>query len=202
MKLERFNINSEQFSLKSGQHSILVKDVSGSLSDFENEMVVSVSLPYIQYNFFDETFGEGEIQAQSNLDFTIPRSTGDRLQNKSISGKLIVDKMIYYKALEFQITPNSLNRILTMFNNFITRLRTTEAQAYYNIILGCIADNNDESTDWNKIAGKAIGKVISTTANKTLGGDYIGDIDMKVMLFATTPRQRKGLLLFQGPDFT
>ena len=339
MKLERFNISSEQFSLKSGQHSIMVKDVSGTLDDYDNELVVSVSLPYIQYNFFDETFGEGEIQAQSNLDFTIPRSTGDRLQNKSISGKLVVDKMIYYKALEFQITPNSLNRILTMFNNFITKLRTTEAQeakistaspinlmvhvndsqrdsiaivtpfatfpftfdfwvlgntnrpllrgdvtnsnagfigvqdlyefelnsfsiswmdvpwqhgvlevssaqelpycddtgekegetcpinfditgtitnpqptptsncgtessaaaTYYNIILGCIADNNDESTDWNKIAGKAIGKMISTTANKTLGGEYIGDIDMKVMLFSNNTTSDKDSSYFKIP---
>ena len=339
MKLENFNINSEQFSLKSGQHSILVKDVSGSLSDFENEMVVSVSLPYIQYNFFDETFGEGEAIAQSNLDFTMPRSTGDRLQNNSISGKLIVDKMIYHKALEFQITPTSLNRILTMFNNFITRLRTTEAQeakistaspinlmvhvndsqrdsiaivtpfatfpftfdfwvlgntnrpllrgdvtnantgfigvqelyefelnsfsiswmdvpwqqgvvevsstqelpfcddsgdkegetcpinfdisgtitnpqptpssncgtessaaaTYYNIILGCIADNNDESTDWNKIAGKAIGKVLSTTANKALGNEYIGDIDMKVMLFSNNTTGDKDSSYFKVP---
>ena len=339
MRLDRFNISSEQFSLKSGQHSILVKDVSGSLSDYENEFVVSVSLPYIQYNFFDETFGEGEAIAQSDLDFTIPRSTGDRLQNNSISGKLIVDKMIYYKALEFQITPTSLNRILTMFNNFITRLRTTEAQeakistaspinlmvhvndsqrdsiaivtpfatfpftfdfwvlgntnrpllrgdvinsnngfigvqelyefelnsfsiswmdvpwqqgvvevsssqelpfcddtgdkegetcpinfditgtitnpqptpssncgtessaaaTYYNIILGCIADNNDESTDWNKIAGKAIGKVLSTTANKALGSEYIGDIDMKVMLFSNNTTSDEDSSYFKIP---
>ena len=339
MKLERFNISSEQFSFKSGQHSILVRDVAGSLSDYENELVVSVSLPYIQYNFFDETFGEGEVLAQSDLDFTMPRLTGDRLQNNSISGKLIVDKMIYHKALEFQITPASLNRILTMFNNFITRLRTTEAQeakistaspinlmvhvndsqrdsiaivtpfatfpftfdfwvlgntnrpllrgdvinsntgfigvqelyefdlnsfsiswmdvpwqqgvvevsstqelpycddsgdkegetcpinfditgtitnpqptpssncgtessaaaTYYNIILGCIADNNDESTDWNKIAGKAIGKVLSTTANKALGSEYIGDIDMKVMLFSNNTTSDKDSSYFKIP---
>ena len=339
MRLDRFNIFSEQFSLKSGPHSVVVKEVSGSLSDYENELVVSVSLPYIQYNFFDETFGEGEAIAQSDLDFTIPRSTGDRLQNNSISGKLIVDKLIYHKALEFQITPTSLNRIFTMFNNFITKLRTTEVQetkistaspinlmvhvndsqrdsiavvtpfatfpftfdfwvlgntnrpllrgdvtnsntgfigvqelyefelnsfsiswmdvpwqhgvvevssmqelpycddtgdkegetcpinfditgtitnpqptpssncgtessaaaTYYNIILGCIADNNDESTDWNKIAGKAIGKVLSTTANKALGSEYIGDIDMKVMLFSNNTTSDKDSSYFKIP---
>jgi hypothetical protein len=247
--------------------------------------------------------------------------------------------MIYHKALEFQITPASLNRILTMFNNFITRLRTTEAQeakistaspinlmvhvndsqrdsiaivtpfatfpftfdfwvlgntnrpllrgdvinsntgfigvqelyefnlnsfsiswmdvpwqqgvvevsstqelpycddsgdkegetcpinfditgtitnpqptpssncgtessaaaTYYNIILGCIADNNDESTDWNKIAGKAIGKVLSTTANKALGSEYIGDIDMKVMLFSNNTTSDKDSSYFKIP---
>ena len=63
---------------------------------------------------------------------------------------------------------------------------STAAETYRNIFLGCIASESGESTDWNKLAGKAIGKVISSTANKTLGGDYIGDIDMKVMLFNNT----------------
>ncbi len=67
----------------------------------------------------------------------------------------------------------------------------SSAAIYYNIFLGCIADDNGEQTDWNELAGKAIGKVISTTANKTLGGDYIGDIEMKVMLFESTAMNDK-----------
>ena len=42
--------------------------MSGTVDDFDDEMTISVNLPYIQYNFYDETFGDGEIQAQSNLD--------------------------------------------------------------------------------------------------------------------------------------
>lgn len=339
MKLEKFNIYSEQFSLKSGQHSMVVKDVSGTLDDYEGEMVISISLPNIQYNFFDETFGEGVIQAQSNLDFNIPHTSGGKLQSNTLSGKLIVDKMVYHKALEFQITPNSLDKILSMFSNFFAKLRKEEAReakistaspinlmihvndsqrdsieivtpfasfpftfdfwvlgntnrpllrgdvtnantgfigvqelyefelnsfnitwqdvpwqhgvvevssvqnlpycddsgdkenetcpinfditgtitnpqptptsncgtesssaaTYYNIILGCIADNNNESTDWNKIAGKAIAKVLSSTANKTLGGEYIGDIDMKVMLFNNNTTSDKDSSYFKLP---
>ena len=339
MAIERFNISSEQFSVRSGPHSIIVRDVSGTVDDFDEEMTVSINLPYIQYNFYDETFGDGEIQAQSNLDFIMPHSKGDRLQNNTIAGKLVVDKMVYHKALEFQITPASLDRILNMFNNFIAKLRKSEVQetklstsapinlmihvndsqrdsvevvtpfatfpftfdiwvlgntnrpllrgdvinsnagfigvqelyefelnafriswmdvpwqhgevdvssaqnlpycddtgnregetcpinfditgtitnpqptpnsncgteasaaaTYYNIILGCIADNNDESTDWNKIAGKAIGKVLSSTANKTLGGEYIGDIDMKVMLFNNNTTSDKDSSYFKLP---
>ena len=60
---------------------------------------------------------------------------------------------------------------------------STAADTYRNIFLGCVATEDGVTADWNKLAGKAIGKVISSTANKTLGGDYIGDIDMKVMLF-------------------
>ena len=66
-------------------------------------------------------------------------------------------------------------------------------------MLGCIAEDNGEETDWNKLAGKAIGKVISSTANKTLGGDYIGDIDMKVMLFENNTTGDKDSSYFKVP---
>ena len=75
----------------------------------------------------------------------------------------------------------------------------SSASIYYNILLGCIADDNGEETDWNKLAGKAIGKVISTTANKTLGGDYIGDIDMKVMFFENNTTSDKDSSYFKIP---
>ena len=50
--------------------------------------------------------------------------------------------------------------------------------------------NESGDADWNKLAGKALGKVIASTANKTLGGDYIGDIDMKVMLFDNSNNEK------------
>lgn len=78
-------------------------------------------------------------------------------------------------------------------------IESSPAVIYYNVLLGCIADKGGESADWNRIAGKAIGKVISTTANKTLGGDYIGDIDMKVMLFENTTTSDKDSSYFKIP---
>lgn len=75
----------------------------------------------------------------------------------------------------------------------------SSAAIYYNIFLGCIADESGENTDWNEFAGKAIGKVISTAANKTLGGDYIGDIEMKVMLFENTSMNEKDSSFFKIP---
>jgi hypothetical protein len=76
---------------------------------------------------------------------------------------------------------------------------SSTASIYYNILLGCIANDNGEETDWNKLACKAIGKVISTTANKTLGGDYIGDIDMKVMFFESNTTSDKDSSYFKIP---
>ena len=76
---------------------------------------------------------------------------------------------------------------------------SSAASIYYNIILGCIANQDNEATDWNKVAGKAIGKMISTTANKTLGGDYIGNIDMKVMLFENNTTNERDSSYFKLP---
>lgn len=57
------------------------------------------------------------------------------------------------------------------------------ASLYYSVLLGCISDEESSTIDRNKVAGKLIGSVLTSTANKTLGGDYVGDIDMKIKLF-------------------
>ena len=49
--------------------------------------------------------------------------------------------------------------------------------------MGCISEGENSSIDKNKVAGKLIGSVLSSTANKTLGGEYVGDIDMKLKFF-------------------
>lgn len=57
------------------------------------------------------------------------------------------------------------------------------ASLYYSVLLGCISEEESSTIDRNKVAGKLIGSVLTSTANKTLGGDYVGDIDMKFKLF-------------------
>lgn len=57
------------------------------------------------------------------------------------------------------------------------------ASLYYSVLLGCISEGENSTIDKNKVAGKLIGSVLTSTANKTLGGDYVGDIDMKLKFF-------------------
>ncbi len=69
---------------------------------------------------------------------------------------------------------------------------SSPAAIYYDILLGCIAnDQSSSSIDRNKVAGKIIGGVLTSTANKTLGGEYVGDIDMKLRFFSDSPSQEK-----------
>lgn len=327
MKLEAVNISSESFTLVKDEHSIHLESISGSLKETERGMLVTAELPNITYSFNHDMYGEASALARANIFFNIPRSEEGQIKNNTLGGNVTIDKLVYHKSIDIEVTPSAIERYIGMFNNFTTKLRKKGAQEekistaspinlalhvsdsqddsvmvvtpfvtfpfsfdiwvlgnttrpllrgditntnsgfigvrdlyefglnsfqitwndapwqqgiidvtssqelhycsetndkdaetcpinldiqgtitnpqpipssncgteassaaiYYNVFLGCIADGGgDESTDWNKLAGKAIGKVISATANKTLGGDYIGDIDMKVMLFDNT----------------
>jgi hypothetical protein len=298
------------------------------LEDSDEQMSVIAKLPSIQYTFDDETYGKARLLGRSDIQFNIPHTQEGQIKNKSVSGNFIIDKFVYRKDLEIEITPSSLDKILSMLNNAITSLRSKDKEAkisvsspidlsfhisdsqrdsveiispfaafpltldiwvlgtsnrpllrgdvtntdngfigikglydfelsrfniswndvlwqhgivdvssmqelpycsepddsekatcpinfdiqgtitnlqptpssncgtessaaatYYNIFLGCVANESGDA-DWNKLAGKALGKVIASTANKTLGGDYIGDIDMKVMLFDNSNNEK------------
>lgn len=338
-QLQAIDLATKKFSFRTDAHTIVVEDISGHMEDSEDELTISANIPVIKYLFHDESFGDAQALAHSNLKLSIPHSREGLLQNKTVSGDFVVDKLVYKKNLEIEVTPSSMDKFITMFNNAIAKLRKTETQEaklstaspinlsvhvsdsqrdsiqiitpfatfpftfdvwvlgntsrpllrgdisnsnsgfigvqdiyefdlnsfriswsdvpwqhgvidvtssqelpyctetddninetcpinfdilgtlvnpqptprsncgnessaaaiYYNIFLGCIAENTDESTDWNKLAGKAIGKVLSSTANKTLGGEYIGDIDMKVMLFNSNTSSEKDSSYFKMP---
>ena len=323
MQLEAIDISTEKYTLEMDNHIVTLRNVTSHLEDSEDQMSIVTKIPLVQYKFNDETFGTANLIGKSDITFNIPHTQERQIKNKSVSGKFVIDKLVYRKDLDIEITPSSLDKLLSMLNNAIANLRnkekteakisvsspidlafhisdsqkdsveiispfasfpltldimvlgttnrpllrgdvtnadngfigvkdiyefdlnsfniswndvpwqhgvidvsssqelpycteteekeketcpvnldiqgtitnpqpipssncgteSTAADTYRNIFLGCVATESGVSADWNKLAGKAIGKFISSTANKTLGGDYIGDIDMKVMLF-------------------
>ncbi len=339
MKLMGIDINSERFTIHSGSHWLLLENVHSHTTDNQEELLITANIPQISYKFKDEVYGQAEARARGNIGFSIPHGHEGLIRNNTITGDIVIDKAVFYRAFDIDITPSALDKYLTMFNNFVARLRksgtqeekisvsspinlslhisdsqmdsvavvtpfatfplsvdirilgntvrpllrgditntnsgfigvkevyefnlnnfliswndipwqngvidvsssqelpycsesfekeketcpinldlqgtitnlqaipssncgteSSAASIYYNILLGCIAEDNGEETDWNKLAGKAIGKVISSTANKTLGGDYIGDIDMKVMLFENNTTSDKDSSYFKVP---
>lgn len=339
MKLMAVDIKSERYSIAMDEHKITFEGISGHLEDSEEDLFITAELPKITYSFNHDVYGEAEALAQGDIIFSIPHNEKGFIRNKSVEGNITIDKLVYHKSIDIEVTPSAIDRYITMFNNFTAKLRKKEAQEekistaspinlslhisdsqrdsimvvtpfvtfpftidvwvlgnttrpllrgdisntnsgfigvrdiyefdmnsfqitwndnpwqhgvidvtssqelhycsetrenetetcpinldiqgtitnpqaipssncgteastaaiYYNIFLGCIADGGEESTDWNKLAGKAIGKVISATANKTLGGDYIGDIDMKVMIFDNTTTSDKDSSYFKIP---
>ena len=328
MKIGAIDFGTKRYTLKTDQHTITVRNVSGHLEDSDEQMSVIAKLPSIQYTFNDETYGKAQLLGRSDIVFNMPHTEEGQIKNKNVSGNFIIDKFVYRKDLEIEITPSSLDKILSMLNNAVKSLRSKDKEAkisvsspidlsfhisdsqrdsveiispfaafpltldiwvlgtsnrpllrgdvsntdngfigikglydfelsrfniswndvpwqhgivdvssmqelpycsepddsdkatcpinfdiqgtitnlqptpssncgtessaaatYYNIFLGCVANESGDA-DWNKLAGKALGKVIASTANKTLGGDYIGDIDMKVMLFDNSNNEK------------
>lgn len=339
-KLQAIDIHSDSYTLQVDEHKVRLANVNSHMEDNENELKITANIPQILYNFEHEMFGRAEALARGDIAFSIPHTKDGLIRNNTISGNITIDKLVYSKFFDIEVSPSSLDKYFTMFNNFIAKLRkkgsvqeqklstsspinlslhisdsqndsisivtpfatfpftldvwvlgnttrpllrgditnsdngfigvrdiyqfdlnsfqiswndvpwqngvidvtssqelpycnetaeneketcpinldiqgtitnpqpipssncgteSSSAAIYYNIFLGCIADDAGESTDWNKLAGKAIGKVLSSTANKTLGGDYIGDIDMKVMIFDNTSTGEKDSSYFKVP---
>ena len=340
LRLKAINFHSKRYTFRTADHLFIANDINGFLEDSEDSVTINATIPLIQYEYHNETLGDANAMGHSKFSLSIPHNKDGIIQNSTLKGDLVVDKVVYAKELDIEITPSSIDKFITMFNNAIIRLRKKESQEakistaspinlavhitesqkdsveiitpfaqfpftfdvwvlgttnrpllrgdiwnsdagfigikevyqfdlnsfniswnnvpwqhgvvdvssqqelpyctasneteeedtcpvslniqgtitnpqptpssncgnenssaaiYYNIFLGCIADDNGEATDWNKIAGKAIGKVLSTTANRTLGGDYIGDIDMKVMLFDNSTTNDKDSSYFKIP---
>jgi len=57
---------------------------------------------------------------------------------------------------------------------------------YYSMLLGCISEDYTSGAvvDRNKVAGKLLGKIMSSTINKGLGGNVVGNIDLKMQIFS------------------
>lgn len=340
LRLKEISFHSDHYTFHTARHTLIAEDLDGTLENTDENVIINAKIPSIQYKFHDETFGDGKVQGNGQFSLEIPHNRDGIIQNKTIRGDLTLDKVVYNKELDIEITPSSINKFITMFNNAILNLRKKETQQetkistaspinlavhikesqsdsieiitpfahfpftfdlwvlgtttrpllrgdignsnngfigikdlyvfdlnsfriswndvpwqhgvvevssqqdlpycnaeddneketcpvnldiqgtitnpqatpssncgtdpsayaiYYNIFLGCIAEDINEATDWNKIAGKAIGKVLSTTANRTLGGEYIGDIDMKVKLFNNNATSDKDSSYFKVP---
>jgi len=59
-------------------------------------------------------------------------------------------------------------------------VEASPALIYYSMLLGCISENYDETSfDRDRVAGKIIGKTMSSTINRIFGGNMVGDIDFK-----------------------
>lgn len=341
MELDAIRFYSEKYSLTYDSiHSIEIKNLFGQMEDFSDEFIISSDLFEIAYNLNSPSIGKASANLRGKLNVNIPHSKENSIENSSVNGFIFIDKAVYEKEIDIDISPKSIDRLLTMFKNTLVKFRkssietasiaggrptnlsihisdsqkdsvaivtsvakfpltadvwllgTTQhpilrgdvtssgegflgieklyefnldyfriywpdvawqkglldvsssqelpycnstekeeeetcpinlnimgtvtapqvipssscgnessaASMYYNIFLGCISDKNTTNlTDWNKLAGKAIGKALSSTANKTLGGEYIGDIDMKIQLFNSAGTSEKDSSYFRVP---
>lgn len=331
LRLLQLHAHTDMYSVNMGDHWAALKSADAILSEKEDEITINANIPEILYRMKSETFGRIDARAHGDLNYRIPKKKDlDTRQSNLLEGSLLVDKLIYKKNIDIEITPKTVTQLLGSLQNTLSGLRrknetnstkelsktnstnlnihvadaqqdsvminasfanfpftinfdvqgtasrptlrgelanagegfvgfkglyefglqsflvswagvpwqqgnldisisqdlpycTTDsenrqnetcpvnidvsgtitnpqatpssycgtesstASIYYNIFLGCVTEETTgDNVDWNKIAGTAIGKVISSTANKTLGGNYIGNIDMKMRIFTNT----------------
>ena len=69
-------------------------------------------------------------------------------------------------------------------------VEASPALIYYSILLGCISENYDDGTaiDRDRVAGKIFGKAMSSTINRIVGGNMVGDIDFKWRFLNDVPQ--------------
>lgn len=71
-------------------------------------------------------------------------------------------------------------------------VESSPALIYYSILLGCVSQNQQtDGFDKNKVTGRLLGNLLASTANKGLGGDYIGDVDLKMRIFDNSSTQER-----------
>ena len=330
MQLEDLQFWTDEYSVKHKDHSATIKNVKGNLSETEDNIIISVQIPDVNYKFDSKSYGLAEAKAHGNFNFKKAKQKDiDKRTANQLEGELLIDKLTYKKDIDVDISPRTISHLLSSLQNTLKNLgRKNESSAkneinksnptnlnikvadahtdsiaiissfaefpftidlqvggtlgkptllgelvnsgegfigfkelyefdiqnflvswqnvpwqqgllnistsqeltyctetkenqnetcpihldiqgsitnpqpnpysycgndastvstYYNIFLGCVSDDpTSESMDWNKVAGSLIGKILSSTANKTLGGNYIGNIDMKMRIFSNT----------------
>jgi len=65
-------------------------------------------------------------------------------------------------------------------------IEASPALIYYSMLLGCISEDytSGVNVDRNKVAGKLLGKLMSSAINKGFDGNVVGNIDLKYQIFS------------------
>jgi len=110
-----------------------------------------------------------DMQASNNYPFCVPPEDNSTEKNCTIYMNITGP----FAKLNMQPTANC-------------DIEASTALIYYSMLLGCISEDYTSGTtiDRNKVAGKLLGKIMSSTINKSLGGNVVGNIDLKMQIFS------------------
>jgi len=175
--LAKFPLMVDLWVLGSTDHPILRGDINNSGSGFIGlENTFQFNLESFAISFQDVPWKRGSINISSVQELPYCETKGTTEDNETcpvhldILGSITEPKPIPTANCGIDASPASL---------------------YYSVLLGCISENQNSIIDRNKVAGKIIGSVLTSTANKTLGGNYVGDIDMKLQFFSDETTSEK-----------
>jgi len=109
-----------------------------------------------------------DLQASNNYPFCSPPEENSNEKNCTINMNITGP----FAKLNMQPTANC-------------DIEASPALIYYSMLLGCISEDyaSGINVDRNKVAGKFLGKLMSSAINKGVGGNVIGNIDLKMQIF-------------------
>jgi len=109
-----------------------------------------------------------DLQASNNYPFCVPSEENSNEKNCTIYMNITGP----FAKLNMQPTANC-------------DIEASPALIYYSMLLGCISEDYASGVyvDRNKVAGKFLGKLMSSAINKSVGGNMIGNIDLKMQIF-------------------
>jgi len=110
-----------------------------------------------------------DMQASNNYPFCVPSEENSNDKNCTI----YLNVTGPFAKLNMQPTANC-------------NIEASTALIYYSMLLGCISEDYASGTtvDRNKVAGKFLGKIMSSAINKGFGGNVVGNIDFKYQIFS------------------
>ena len=129
MELDAIRFYSEKYSLTYDSiHSIVLKNLFGQMEDFSDEFIISSDLFEIAYNLNSPSLGKASANLRGKLNVNIPHSEENSIENTSVNGYIYIDKAVYEKDIDIDISPKSIDRLLALFKNTLIKFRKSSVE--------------------------------------------------------------------------
>ncbi|MDR0517526.1 MAG: hypothetical protein LBH25_10835 [Fibromonadaceae bacterium] len=139
---------------------------SGDINSVDNGKIGYNSLTMFDLSFFriywqDLPLKHGEIEIRASNDYPFCEAASNE-------GNCTISLNVTGTFSKFNMQPSTSCNV-----------DASPALIYYSMLLGCISENYESNIDLNKHTGRLLSSLISSTANKGLGENVVGDIELK-----------------------
>lgn len=124
MKLEAIDFYTEQYSVVyDSVHWFQVKNISGKIGTQKDEIVIYSDLFELAYKLDSPNLGQANAKLRGKINVHIPHAKENNIVNSSVDGFLFIDKAVYNKEFDVDISPKSIDRLLALFRNTLLKFR-------------------------------------------------------------------------------
>ncbi|GHV10720.1 hypothetical protein AGMMS49938_00230 [Fibrobacterales bacterium] len=129
-------------------------------------------LSHLRFYWQDSPWKQGKIElaASNNYPFCTAETSGNSSNDELCTVNVNLDGT--FSRLNMQPTTNC-------------NIEASPALIYYSMMLGCISADYESNTSFskNKFTGMMLGKLMTSGANRVIGGNVVGDIEFNMLDF-------------------